>query len=183
MSSSNWILVTGGTGFIGFALVKRLISLGYKVRILTRGKTFDKDFENFISDHSSSILEVIVGDIRKSTSIRDAFKDVDFVFHVAAMLNTIALYSEFEESNVSSTKIICELCLEFGITRLVYVSTCDVFGLPQKNMVFTESSPYRPWSEPYADTKIEASELVKSYRDHGLAYTIIYPGWVYGPGD
>lgn len=183
MKSDNWILITGGTGFIGFALVRRLISLDYKVRIITRSLEFDKDFEQYLSDTPESKIDVLTGDIRKSESIRDAFKDVDVVIHSAAMLNTISPYQDFREANVTSTKNICDLCLEFKVARLVYVSTCDVYGMPQKGVVLSESSPYRPWSEPYADTKIEASQLVKDYQQHGLTYTIIYPGWVYGPGD
>lgn len=183
MDSSKWILVTGGTGFIGFALVRRLISLGHKVRVITRSLEFDKDFEQYLSDTPSSEIEVLAGDIRKSESIRDAFNDVDVVIHAAAMLNTVAPFKDFREANVTSTRNICELCLEFNITRLVYVSTCDVFGLPSKNQVLSESSPYRRWSEPYADTKIEASQVVKDFQQRGLNYTIIYPGWVYGPGD
>ena len=183
MNSSKRVLVTGGTGFIGFALVKRLISMGHKVRVITRSLEFDKDFEQYLSDTPSSEIEVLAGDIRKAAGIRDAFNDVDVVIHAAAMLNTIAPVKEFREANVTSTRNICELCLEFNITRLVYVSTCDVFGLPLKNKVLSESSPYRRWSEPYADTKIEASQLVKDFQQRGLNFTIIYPGWVYGPGD
>lgn len=183
MKPENWILITGGTGFIGFALVRRFISLGHKVRIITRSLEFDKDFEQYLSGIPESKIEVLAGDIRSSESIREAFKDVDVVIHSAAMLNTIAPYKNFREANVTSTKNICDLCLEFKVSRLVYVSTCDVFGLPKKNTVISESFPYSPWSEPYADTKIEASQVVKDYHNLGLSYTIIYPGWVYGPGD
>ncbi len=183
MNPNNWVLITGGTGFIGFALVKRLISLGYRVRVISRSLEFDTDFEQYLSETPGSKLEVLARDIRSAASIKDAFKDVDTVIHSAAMLNTVAPYSEFREANVTSTRNICELCLEFEVSRLVYVSTCDVFGLPQKNSVISESSQYRGWSEPYADTKIEASREVKSFQSRGLNYTIIYPGWVYGPGD
>jgi nucleoside-diphosphate-sugar epimerase len=181
--SGKWILITGGTGFIGFALVKRLISLGHRVRVFTRSMEFDRDFEQYVSVTPESNLEVIVGDIRNKDSLRNAFRDVDVVIHSAAMLNTVAPVKEFREANVTSTRNICELCQEFKVSRLVYVSTCDVFGLPQKDKVFSESSPYRPWSEPYADTKIEASQLVKEFGQGELNYTIIYSGWVYGPGD
>jgi nucleoside-diphosphate-sugar epimerase len=183
MDSAKWILITGGTGFIGFALVKRLISLGHRVRVISRSLKFDTDFEQYHGETPVSKIEVLAGDIRSKESIREAFTEVDVVIHAAAMLNTIAPFKEFREANVTSTRNICELCLEYKVSRMVYVSTGDVFGLPQKDKVFSESSPYRPWSEPYADTKIEASQVVKDFQKRGLNYTIIYPGWVYGPGD
>ena len=183
MSSKNWILVTGGTGFVGFALTKRLISLGYSVRIITRGENYDKDFINFLNETSNYKLEVFVGDIRKASSIKLAFEGVDYVFHVAALVNSVLPYNEFEEANVTATKNICDLCLAFDINKLIYVSTSDVFGLPEKNKIITESSPYKNWSEPYPDTKILATKLVKDFNQKGLKTTIFYPGWVYGPGD
>jgi len=181
--SQKWILVTGGTGFIGFALTKRLLAIGYRVRIITRGLGFDKDFEIFLSETSKSRLEVFTGDISKSEEIKPAFEDVSHVFHVAAMLNSVLPYRVFEAGNVRATKNICELCLANQVKKLIYISTGDVFGLPEENIIFTESSPYRNWSEPYADTKIIASRLVKDYQRQGLKSTIFYPGWVYGPGD
>jgi|WetSurSiteA1Bulk_404760.scaffolds.fasta_scaffold01331_6 nucleoside-diphosphate-sugar epimerase len=183
MNSKNWILVTGGTGFIGFALTKRLIALGYSVRIITRGLNYDEAFEIFSSETSNSRLDIFVGEIHKSSSIKRAFDNVSYVFHVAALVNSVLPYRKFEEANVTATKNICELCLEFKVNKLVYISTCDVFGLPGKNTVFDESSPYKTWSEPYADTKIKATQLVKDFQKQGLKSTIFYPGWVYGPGD
>ena len=183
MSSKNWILVTGGTGFVGFALAKRLIVLGYSVRIITRGEIYDKDFKNFLCETPKSRLEIFVGDIRKVYTIKQAFEDVSYVFHVAALVNSILPYDDFEKANVTATKNICELCLAFNINKLIYISTSDVFGLPEKDTIITESSPYKNWSEPYPDTKIKATKLVKDFNQKGLKTTILYPGWVYGPGD
>jgi nucleoside-diphosphate-sugar epimerase len=183
MSSQNWILVTGGTGFVGFALAKRLISLGYSVRIITRRKKYDNTFKNFLNETAKNKLQVIVGDIRKASGIKQAFKGVEYVFHVAALVNSVLPHNEFEAANVSATKNICELCLAFGINKLIYISTSDVFGLPGKDTIITELLPYKNWGEPYPDTKIKASKLVKDFQKKGLMTTIFYPGWVYGPGD
>ena len=183
MNPKNWILVTGATGFIGFALIKRLIASGYSVRIITRSKNFDEAFQNFLSDTSNSRLDIFVGEINKLSSIERAFENVKYVFHLAALVNSLLPYKKFEEANVVATNNICELCLEYKVNKLFYISTCDVFGLPGKTTVFTESSPYKNWSEPYADTKIIATQLVKDFQQQGLKSTIFYPGWVYGPGD
>jgi 2-alkyl-3-oxoalkanoate reductase len=185
MDDRKWNLVTGGTGFIGFALVKRLISSGNSVRVITRGKNFHKEFEYLRSKSTKSQMEIYTADITNKDDIRGAFVNVSYVFHVAALVNIHSAkpYSEFEAANVTSTKNICDLSLEYNVKKLFYFSTCDVFGLPNKEQVFTESSPYRPWSEPYADTKIQASLIVKAFQHQGLNSTILYPGWVYGPGD
>jgi len=183
MNSKNWILITGGTGFIGLALVKRLIALGYSVRIITRNANFDRSLKNLFSETSNSRVDIFIGEIHTSSSIKQAFRNVDYVFHVAAMVHSDLPYASFETANVLATKNICELCLEFKVKRLLYISTCDVFGIPGKNVVFNESSPFKYWLESYPDTKIKATKLVKDFQKEGIKSTIIYPGWVYGPGD
>lgn len=182
MTANNWILVTGGTGFVGFALVKRLISIGYKVRIISRGIENNPEFLDFYEINKDK-LDVFIGDISNASDISKAFENVDYVFHSAALVNSILPYKKFEEANVLATKNICNLCLRNKVKKLIYISTCDVFGLPIKDIIFDESSPFRKWSEPYADTKIMATQLVKEYQNKGLPTTIFYPGWVYGPGD
>jgi len=79
---------------------------------------------------------------------------------------------------------ICNAATEASVERFILVSTSDVFGIPKSSEVITENTAYRSWGESYADTKIEACNIVKSFQKKGLLNTtIIYPGWVYGPGD
>ena len=79
---------------------------------------------------------------------------------------------------------VAEAALQQGVGRLLWVSTSDVFGIPGVGEVIDEATPYREWNEPYADTKIEAERWLWSFaRGRGLPVTVIYPGWVYGPGD
>ena len=103
--------------------------------------------------------------------------------HGAALTNSIAPYPVFERANVTATENLAALALRHGIKKMVHVSTCDVFGIPAPGEVLSETSPYRAWREPYPDTKIKAAEVVKSYQNKGLNTVIVYPGWVYGPGD
>jgi len=179
----RWVLVTGGTGFVGITLVKRLLGMGCSVRILTRGVPEDIRAELEEALTSDSRLERFNGKIWDMASIEPAFAGVRYVFHLAALLNSVAPYAEFEKVNVTSTDNICQLCLKYGVEQLFYLSTSDVFGLPLDGRVITEEAPYRSWNEPYADTKIKASQLVKDYQSRGLVSTIIYSGWVYGPHD
>ena len=183
MDQDAFTLVTGGTGFVGQALVKRLINAGHRVRVVTRSARgfLQEELRKGVSDRNR--LELFEGDIGRLERIGPAFKNVRYVFHVAALVNSIAPYEVFERANVKGTENICELSLRYAVKKLVYVSTCDVFGIPASGEVITETTPYRAWSEPYPDTKIKAAELVKTYQKKGLRSTIIYPGWVYGPGD
>jgi len=110
--------------------------------------------------------------------------NVSIVFHTAALLNSVASVDLFESVNVEGTRNVCEAAYQADIERFILVSTSDVFGIPDDNEVITEKTKYRPWGEPYADTKIKACNIVNDYFRQGkLITTIIYPGWVYGPGD
>ena len=88
----------------------------------------------------------------------------------------------FADVNIHGTEKLCRASLEQGIERFVYVSINDVFGI-RENIVIDETMSYQNWQEPYPDTKIEASNIVWEYGKKGLPVTIVYPCWVYGPGD
>lgn len=176
-------LVTGGAGFVGSSLVKRLLIEGYLVKLFDLPGTKNLEIlQDEIGDHPN--LRILTGDITHFSDVSKAVEGVDIVFHTAALLNSIAPYRTFYSVNVLGTENLCKACLNQPIKRLVLVSTSDVFGIPAPGETLSEASAYKPWNEPYADTKIKACETVKRYnRLHNLPTTIIYPGWVYGPGD
>jgi nucleoside-diphosphate-sugar epimerase len=175
-------LVTGGTGFIGQSLVRRLVRFGYRVRIVTRSVARHQRL--FAGDtYDQRQVEWFEGDISRCDSIKQAFKNVECVFHLAAMVDSIASYKSFELANVEATRNICDLSVTHSVSKLVYLSTSDVFGLPKDSSVINENTPHSCWNEPYPDTKIVATRLVKWYQHRGLTSVILYPGWVYGPGD
>ncbi len=176
-------LVTGGTGFVGTALVKRLLADGERVRVLAlAGDPLREALRSEAGPEAE--LEIVSGDLTDEQSVSAACDGVKYVYHAAALVSAADSYHAFERINVGGTENVCRACLKSGVERLVVVSTSDVFGLPRADEVLTEESPYRRWNEPYADTKIAAARRVAHYRrEHGLSATIIYPGWVYGPGD
>lgn len=178
------VVVTGGSGFIGGALVRRLLGCGATVRIISRAASNRSRFE--LAQHvvRPSQLEWVLGDLASaSIDIDAAFCGATHVFHVAGLVDSAAASRDFEAANVCATQRVCEMALASGVERLVYVSTCDVFGLPIGDEPMTERTPYRPWSESYPDTKIRATRIVRSFQSRGLESSIVYPGWVYGPGD
>jgi 2-alkyl-3-oxoalkanoate reductase len=179
----GWVLVSGGTGFVGQALVRRLLLLGYKVRVATRSAQGPRQDEIRAAAADAGRLQLYECDIAEPSSLAGAFEGVRLVFHAAAMVNAVDSYAAFERANVRATENMCSLSLSHAVEKLIHVSTCDVFGIPEADEIITERTPFRRWNEPYADTKLTAAEVVKAYQQKGLVSTIIYPGWVYGPGD
>ena len=173
------VLVTGGSGFVGTALIRRLLAQGCSVRAISRVP------RQAIAVGTETIgqLEWYVGDLENPEHLEKAFAGVSQVFHVAGLVDSAAASYKIERANVDATRNVCDLSLRGGTNKLIHISTCDVFGLPGRDEVITERTSYRAWSEPYPDSKIRAAEIVKGYRDRGLVSTIIHPGWVYGPGD
>ncbi len=173
------ILITGANGFVGGAMARRLLSRGVPVRLL------DLPGHPLWQQWEKSGAECVSGDLRDYSAVRAALEGCSHVFHSAALLNSVADWSVFESVNVGGTENLCRAALDEGVSRFVHLSTSDVFGLPRfGRSTLDESSPFFPWNEPYADTKIAATRRVKQYMSHqGLPATIIYPGWVYGEGD
>jgi nucleoside-diphosphate-sugar epimerase len=170
-------LITGATGFIGSAIMNRCLNDGYRVRLLVR-----KDSPRRGSLKNLKGVELVTGDIRDYESVEKATAGADYVFHSAAVVTDWAPRRDFDEINVAGTGHVCRAALQAKVKRLVYVSTCDVFGI-REDRVLTEASGYHPMNEPYPDTKIQASNLAWEYHRQGLPVTMVYPCWVYGPGD
>jgi nucleoside-diphosphate-sugar epimerase len=175
-------VVTGATGFVGGALVRRLLAAGDEVRAIVLP---DDRFAAGLNDSAApGCLRVITGDITDTASIAPAFEGADRVFHTAALVHGWAPRERFHRVNVGGTRNVAEIALAAGVMRLVHLSTSDVFGLPRGDETFDETSPFGRWGEPYADTKVEAEQwLWRFHRDSGMPLSVIYPGWVYGPGD
>lgn len=176
-------VVTGAAGFVGGALVRRLLADGDAVRALVLPGDRAAAGLRALSA-TDARLQVVEGDVRSTASIAPAFESVDRVFHAAALVHAWAPVAHFREVNVGGTRNVAEVALANGVTRMVAISTTDVFGLPRGDEIFDEGAPLRPWGEPYADSKIEAEQwLWRFHRDSGMPVSVIYPGWVYGPGD
>lgn len=182
LEPQDLVVVTGGSGFVGSALVRRLLERGCTVRVISRFAQSPSHAAAAGARHAGR-LEWHQGDIADAASVRAAFAGARYVFHAAALVNAHAPQAVFDRANVLATENVCALSLASGVKKLVHVSTCDVFGLPRGAEIITEETPYRPWREPYADSKIRAAEVVKAYQAQGLLSSIVYPGWVYGPGD
>lgn len=170
------ILVTGGTGFTGKALVKRLLDLGHEVVALD-SKEGLKTRE--IRDWGA---EVILGSVTDKEVVRRAMKDVELVHHVAAAFREMNVPdSYYHEVNVSGTQNVLEAALAAGVRKLVYCSTCGVHGNID-HPPGGEDAPIQP-ADYYQRTKYEAEPLVREFCARGLPTVILRPAAIYGPGD
>jgi UDP-glucose 4-epimerase len=179
--SCNRVLVTGGAGFIGSHLLDRLIKDQVDVTVLddlSTGKL--NNFSDYLEDKK---LRFIEGDIRNKASVNDALKDVEVVFHLAAVTSvpySVEHPEETFEVNVDGTRNLLEASVRGDVDRFVYVSTCAVYGEP-RYLPIDEKHLTHPIS-PYAESKLKAEmvcqEVHESYR---LKSVILRPFNVYGP--
>jgi NAD dependent epimerase/dehydratase len=185
-TSSNWanrrVLVTGAGGFIGSHLAERLAELGAKTRCFLRYNS--QGSVGWLSDSSlRSELEMIHGDIRDSESVLRAFKEVEVVFHLAALIGIPYSYHSprsYVQTNVEGMLNVLEAARRCGVERIVCTSTSEVYGSAQY-IPMDENHPLQGQS-PYSATKIGADKLAESYsRSFGLPVAIARPFNTYGP--
>ncbi len=175
-------LVTGAAGFVGQAVVRRLLADGERVRALALPG------ERRLPELRALAAEVVEVDITDAARLAPHLVGVERVFHVAGLVHGFHPWARYRAVNVGGTQTVARAAQAAGVRRLVHVSTSDVFGMPPRRAVstptFDEATPLSPWREPYPDTKIEAERwLWQFHRDSGLPVSVIYPCWVYGPGD
>ena len=166
------ILITGGTGFIGSAVSKELISKGHKVKLLDL--VIGKKNENDSNFYSGSILDPYL----VSTVIRGC----DYVVHLAAALGVRRTeYRRLEclYINIQGTVNILEACVKENIKKIVFASSSEIYG-NQNKVPIREDSPVNPISN-YAITKLVGEEYLRAYYDnYQLSYSIVRFFNVYG---
>ena len=168
------ILVTGADGFIGSHLVERLISQGQKVKALSMYNSFNN--WGWLEDvkHTRE-LEVVSGDIRDAHLCEDITKDVDLIFHLAALIAIPYSYNapdSFIDTNVRGTLNICHAAIKNGVGRVMHTSTSEVYGTAKYTPI-DEDHPLQAQS-PYSASKIGADAIATSLHNSFLgAVTIL----------
>jgi len=174
------ICVTGGTGFIGGVLVRRLLAKGMAVRVLARPSPAADELQ-------AQGAEVVRGDLRNPDAVRSAVEGTQVVYHTAAKVRGPASRKEFIETNLAGTRNVFEACLAKGVPHVVYLSSIAVYGFAQAGTAITEATECDPHSSErnkYAQSKIEAEKYALAIgRETKLTVTILRPGVVYGPGE
>jgi nucleoside-diphosphate-sugar epimerase len=172
----NLALVTGGTGFLGKALVTRLVRDGVPVRVLVRRPGQAEAMADLG-------VEPVLGAITDRDSVDRAVDGASVVFHLAGkLLEPGQPESEYRVTHVEGTRNILGACSRHeAIERFVHCSTTGVLGTTGPTPA-GEEAPVRP-TNVYEATKAEAEAAVREAMNDGLTGTIVRPGLVYGPGD
>lgn len=169
------VLVTGGSGFIGGALINELAAKGIETVTICRGK--HPDIDKLGVTHFR-------GDIRNRQLVKDAAKGCDVVFHVAAKAGIWGAWKDYYSINVTGTENILQACHANNVSALVYTSTPSVVFNGQDINGADESIPYaEKFLCHYAHTKIIAEKKVLAANSNDLRTVALRPHLVWGPGD
>lgn len=177
-------LVTGADGFIGSHLTEALIDAGYKVRAFVFYNSFNSwGWMESLPKKTLDRVDVFAGDIRDPNGVREAMKDVDVVFHLAALIAIPFSYhspDSYVDTNVKGTLNVLQAARDLGVKRVLVTSTSEVYGTA-RSVPIAETHPRQPQS-PYSATKIAADCLAESfYRSFDLPVAIVRPFNTYGP--
>ena len=168
-------LVTGGGGFLGGAIVRKLLARGDAVRSFTRTAY------PWLAELG---VEQAHGDLADADAVSKAVAGCDVVFHVAAKAGIWGRYADFFATNVTGTENVLAACGKHNVTRLVYTSTPSVVHGGESIEGADESIPYpKEYEAHYPRTKAAAERAVLAANGPQLATVVLRPHLVWGPGD
>jgi len=163
-------LVTGGSGYFGSLLVRKLLEHGYQCRVLDLNDTYDRPPE----------VDFFQADIRDEKSVWEACAGVNVVHHNVAQVPLAKDHHLFHSVNIGGMENLLKACLSQKIGKLVYTSSSAVFGVPSILPV-TEDTPPVP-AEAYGEAKFSAEKLCLAYVKKGLDVSIVRPRTILGHG-
>jgi len=182
----NWngtrVLVTGAGGFIGSHLTEKLVDMGARTRALVHYRA-DGSWGWLEHSPHKDKLEAIAGDINDRDSVLQAMRDVEIVFHLAALIAIPYSYHaplSYVRTNVEGTLNVLQAARELGVERVVHTSTSEVYGTARR-VPIEEIHPLQAQS-PYAATKIAADKLAEAFHlSYGLPVVTVRPFNAFGP--
>jgi len=178
------VLVTGADGFIGSHLVERLVELGYNVKAFVYYNSFNSwGWIDSFPENLKREIEIFSGDIRDPNGVYESMKDVDAVFHLAALIGIPFSYhspDSYIDTNIKGTLNVLQAGKKLNTKRILVTSTSEVYGTA-KFVPITEEHPFQGQS-PYSASKIGADRIAESFfRSFELPVTIVRPFNTYGP--
>jgi NAD dependent epimerase/dehydratase len=178
------VLVTGSEGFIGSHLVQQLVTMGCDVRAFVLYNSFNTwGWLDTFSDDLLDKIEIFTGDIRDGRRVEMAMKEVDVVFHLAALISIPFSYESpenFIKTNIIGTLNVLQAAEQLKTRRVLVTSTSEVYGTA-RYVPIDEAHPLSGQS-PYSASKIGADRIAESfYYSYNLPVTIVRPFNTYGP--
>jgi nucleoside-diphosphate-sugar epimerase len=163
--------ISGGAGFLGLHLSRRLVADGRAVRTLDLAPLDEPDLERSV--------EELRGDVRSSQDVRRLVDGADVLVHAAAALPIQASRDSIRSVNVGGTATLLAAAAEAGVRRVVLVSSTAVYGVPKVHPI-AEDAPLHGvgW---YGESKIEAEQVTRDFGRRGLEFTIVRPKTFIGP--
>ncbi len=169
-------LVTGGTGFTGTHLTRRLLRAGHQVVVISTEPGLS------MGELRSLGADIHLGSVTDRDLVNHAVRGCEVVFHLAAMFRLVNQPARrYFEVNVEGTRAVLEAALRHGVRKVVNCSTCGVHGNVAAPPA-TEDSPIGP-EDCYQQSKYQAEQLATSFAEKGLRVASIRPTAIYGPGD
>jgi len=169
------VLVTGGGGFLGKAIVKLLREQGHEVCSFSR---------NIYPQLTELGVEQFVGDLNDQDGVIKAAEGCDAIYHVAAKAGVWGRYDDFYQPNVVGTENIIQACRRCETTRLIYTSSPSVVFDGTDMEGIDEAAPYPDhFLAYYPQTKAAAEQLVLAANDESLATVVLRPHLIWGPDD
>jgi 2-alkyl-3-oxoalkanoate reductase len=175
LNTQRKILVTGGGGFLGGAIVRRLLDKDELVRSFSRGRYPELDKLG---------VEQCQGDLADARAVTHACEGIEAVFHVAAKAGVWGCFDDYYQANVKGTQNIIAACNACKVQRLVYTSSPSVVFDGRDVQGADESLPYpKQFHAPYPQTKALAEQAVIQAAGNGLPAVVLRPHLIWGPGD
>lgn len=185
-TSMNWtnkkVLVTGAGGFVGSHLAERLVQSGARVRALVHYNALGLRGWLDQSPHRRE-MEIVSGDICDRDSVRNAAKDSEIIFHLAALIAIPYSYhapASYVRTNIEGTLNVLQAARELGVQRMIHTSTSEVYGTA-RYVPIDESHPLQGQS-PYSASKIGADKIAESFHlSFGVPLVTVRPFNTFGP--
>ncbi len=177
MNDTKHVLVIGGGGYIGSALLPKLLDSGYHVRLLDL-LLFGTEPIADVLDHPN--LEIVQADFRQVDEVVAAVRGMDTLIHLGAIVGDPACALDEEltiEVNLMATRMIAEVAKGSGVKRFIFASTCSVYGASDE--ILDERSALNPVSL-YARSKIASEKVLRKMADDRFAPVILRFGTIYG---